>query len=181
MPLREIVSFTIPSRRALAEALLLDRTRYERSVEWLWVVAIVAVVLAFALRDARLLLPKMRAAEALLLTSPLRADVAAARAVTGRLPDELPNAGNTLRLGRVTNVEWLDGELVVTLPGGEGGDSNADATTLSMRLASTPYGGTTWLCGGREPPDGFTAPLTRHTTLPPRDSFHFCRATGWRP
>jgi type II secretory pathway pseudopilin PulG len=174
--LRAISAYVLPRRRLLRHGIALNATGRERLLESLCVVAIVALLLGFALESYIPMLKRFMLTEAANMTAGYRVEIATAIAVQGVLPQALTTSDSDKQpVSRYFDgMTWYDGEIIFAL-GAEtaiGMLPEAELAgvlplTLSYRVARTATGGRLALiCGLAEPPPGFTAAPARYTTVP---------------
>jgi hypothetical protein len=173
---RTTSAYVLPRRRQLQNGIALGDTGRERMLEPLCVVAIVAVLVAFALASYFPTVKRFMLTEASNLTGPYKDRMVEAMAVRGVMPQTLDTGAMRARVGSsyFDDLAWQDGEVVFTLGARtaagmlpESAPAGAPPLTLSYRFARTDTGNRLVLiCGLAEPPPGFTAAPARHTTVP---------------
>jgi hypothetical protein len=174
--LRVLSTYVLPRRRRLRNGIALGAQGRDRMLEPLCVVAIIMVLLAFALDSYLPALERIRSTEATNLTLPYRERVVEAMAVQGVMPQTIEMRESARRPGGKAFVEstWQDGEIIFTLAAAAAAGLMPDAElagaqplTLSFRFARTATGNRlVQLCGIAKVPPGFTAAPARHTTVP---------------
>jgi len=183
--IRALFAYVLPRRRRLRNGMALGEPGRDRMLETLCVVAIVGLLLAFAFQSYIPTLKRFMLTEATNLTGAYKTRMAEAMAVRGVMPQTLENSEIGARPDSkyFDDLAWQDGEIVFTLRADlaagmlpEAELAGAPPLTLSYRFARTPTGNRlVLLCGIAEPPPGFTAAPTRHTTVPAAFLPYHCR------
>jgi hypothetical protein len=186
MFLRDVIGAALLLRWRGLGLSMRDRRGNELFLETLVVAAIVGVIVACAAGDMGRQLVKSMLAEAANLTLHHRIDTSEYLAVRGRLPepDQGPTPGDVS--GRfVKQVEWRDGEIVVTMNSRFAQQQQMLSDTdvndrrppvVAFRIArAAETGRLIFLCGTAEPPAGFVAAQPRHTSLSNEQLPFFCR------
>lgn len=176
---RALSVWFLPRRRRLGNGVGLEPLGEDAFLETLAVIAIIAVLVAFAYESYRPVLHKAAMAEAANLMVVDKTEIATELAVTGRLPETIPTRDSPFNSGGkyFAAVDWRDGEIVLPLRHDAlRGAMAADTLTLSFRVARAPEPGPVLiLCGNSRAPDGFEAAPVRHTSVPSQFLPFFCR------
>jgi hypothetical protein len=174
--LRALSAYELPRRRRLSNGIALGEPGRDGILESLCVVVIVGLLLASAFGSYIPMLKRFMLIEAANMTAGQKDRIAEAMAVRGVLPRTLETSDSARRpVSRYFDeLTWQDGEIVFTLGDATAAGMTSEAElavalplTLSYRVARTESGNRlVLLCGIAEPPPGFTADPTRHTTVP---------------
>jgi type II secretory pathway pseudopilin PulG len=183
--IRTLCAYVLPRRRQLCNGVALGKPVRDRMLESLCVVAIVMLLLAFALDSYLPALKRFMLVEATNLTVGYKERIAETMAVQGVMPQTIELQETAQRpLGRnVARAVWQDEEIVFTLGARtangmmpDAGLAGAPPLTLSYRMARSATGDRlVLLCGFAAAPPGFTAAAARHTTVPALFLPHHCR------
>lgn len=174
--LRALSAYVLPRRHRLRNGIALRAPRRDAMLETLCVIAIVGLLLGFAVPSYAPGLKRFMLNEAAVLTAGYKVRIAEALADPGLIPEllEASEAATPSRSRYFDDIAWQDGEIVFTLGTStsagmlpEAALAGAPPLTLSFRVARSANGNRfVLLCGLAEAPPGFTAAPARHTTVP---------------